>query len=152
MAEEVPVSRRIAWAVVSGTLGMVYYVLIYVYLIPMVFSYLATQLSSQLPPISGGQLAGLALFFLGLSSAASGLKGTIYNPLLRAFSNIFGFFILLYYMNGGEISGSIVMEGAKLGLFIDLSPIIYIVFAFITVPGIIIPFYDYFTKDLAGAG
>ena len=148
--EETSISKRIAKSVISGFLGMIYYVLIYVYIIPVVFSYLTSQMNSELPVLTSSQLAGLALFFLGLSSAAVGLKGTIYHPLLRALSSIFGFFILLYFMNGGEITGSLTMNGARLGLYMDISPIIYLVFAFITIPGIVIPFYDYFTKDIAG--
>ena len=146
--EETSIWNRIIKSIISGILGMLYYVLIYVYIIPVAFSYLTSHLNTGLPEITSGQLAGLALFFLGLSSAAAGLKGTIYHPLLRAFSSIFGFFILLHFMNGGEISGSITLNGAELGLYMDLSPIIYLVFSFITIPGIIIPFYDYFTKDI----
>ncbi len=145
---EVPVSKRVIWAVGNGVLGMIYYVAIYLYIIPVVFNYLAQQVSSGFPELTTGQLAGFALFFLGLSSAAAGLRGTIYNPILRAVSNLFGFFILVYYMNGGELSGTVAVEGARIGLFINLSPIIYLVFAFITVPGIIIPFYDYYTREI----
>jgi pheromone shutdown protein TraB len=150
--EEMPISKRLTWAIIHGILGMIYYVLIYIYIIPVVFSFLASKMSSNIPTVTSGELAGLALFFLGLSSASSGLKGTIYNPLLRAFSNIFGFFILVYFMNGGEIAGTVTIGGGRIGMYIDLAPIIYVAFAFITIPGIIIPFYDYFTKDMAGAG
>jgi hypothetical protein len=145
---ETSASKRIVWAIGNGVLGMIYYVAIYMYFIPQVFNYLAQQVSSNFPELTSGQVAGFALFFLGLSSAAAGLRGTIYNPILRAVSNIFGFFILIYYMNGGKLSGTVTIEGARIGLFINLSPIIYLIFAFITVPGIIIPFYEYYIKEI----
>ncbi len=149
--DEIPIQRRLIWILASGIPGAVYYVIIYVYLLPQALSQLSSSMGGGgIPQITGSQLSVIALFFLGLSGAAAGLKKTIYNPILRAVSNLFGFFILLYYMNGGKLEGSAETGTGTLHVFIDISPIIYIVFAFITLPGIIIPFYDYFKNDAVG--
>jgi len=142
------VAGRIAKAVAYGAVGMLFYVLMYLYLLPRAIAGLTGDLGSGIAEAASNRdvLLTFAVFFLGLSAAARALRGSIYQPLLHAISSLVGFFVLLYFTNGGVLESTIGSSGGTMRVMLDISPVLYVVFFFMTVPGIIIPFIEYFLR------
>ena len=90
-------------------------------------------------------LAIIVLLFIGLSLAATALKGTIYSPLIGALESILGFAVILYFMNGGIIEASL-NYGGPVTVMLDISPILWEIFLFFTIPGVVLPFVEYFME------
>ncbi len=92
----------------------------------------------------------IVLLFIGLSLAATAMKGTIYSPLIGALESILGFEIILYFMNGGIIEASL-NYGGPITVMLDISPILWEIFLFFTIPGVILPFVEYFVRREEGS-
>jgi len=146
--------EKIYWIVKQVFLGIlegIFYSIIYVYFLPYLLTLLSSSLSSQIPllalPFSSEIYIYIGLF-VGLDVVARIMKGTIYNPLLRASSSLLGLLIVLSYFNGGVLSvGPISTNGGQVYMTLDLSLILLIYVAFIIAPGIIIPFIEYFVEN-----
>ncbi len=136
--------KRILDVALGGILWGLYYWLLFTLLIPI----LVDKFLGGLPQIklmqTEGNLTIIMLLFIGLSLAATALKGTIYSPLIRALESILGFEVVLYFMDGGVIRASLDYGGPII-IMLDISPILWEIFLFFTVPGVILPFVEYFT-------
>lgn len=142
------IAGKIIGAIAHGAIGMIFYVLLYLYILPKAITGLAGDLASQVAEAATNTevLLTFAVFFLGLSTAARALRGSIYQPLLHAISSLVGFFVLLYFTNGGVLDSTIQSGEGMMHIMLDLSPVLYVVFFFMTVPGIVIPFIEYFLR------
>lgn len=146
--------KKIYWIIkqiLIGVLEGILYSIIYIYLLPYLFTYLSSSLSSQIAPIGLPFSSEIYIYiglFVGLDVVARIMKGTIYNPLLRASSSLLGLLIVLSYFNGGVLSvGPISTSTGQVYITLDLSLILLIYVAFIIAPGIIIPFIEYFVEN-----
>ncbi len=137
--------KRIVDVAVEGILWGLYYWLLFALLIPLVIDRFLGGLPQVQVTQSGGNLLIIVLLFIGLSLAATALKGTIYSPLIGALESILGFAIILYFMNGGVITASL-NYGGPVTVTLDISPILWEIFLFFTMPGAILPFVEYFMR------
>ena len=126
---------------------------LYSYVVPLVFQRLMTTVpqaryyvKSMIP--STEYLITYLAFFVGLSTAASILSGTVYGPILITLLNVVGFFILLSILRGGVIEWSLIADKTRIDVCIDISVIIVVIFAFITIPSIAFSFLRYVRSSM----
>ncbi len=137
--------ERLLNVLVEGLLWGLYYWLLFAIVLPkLVNRFLGGLVEAEAAP--GGEFMGLVFLFFGLSLAATALKGTLYAPLVKALESILGFAIVAYFLNGGVVSATI-NYGGQVTVVLDLSPILYEIFLFFTVPGVVLPFVEYFLQE-----
>jgi hypothetical protein len=150
--------NKIKWIIKQIILGLIegiFYSIVYIYILPYLYSYVLSSvsygfsISSLLPSYLTSEILIFIGLFMGLEVVARIMKGTIYNPLLRASSSLLGLLIVLSYFNDGILRvGPIpVQSGGDVFITLDLSLILLIYVAFIAAPGIIIPFVEYYVEN-----
>jgi len=140
------IKERLLDVLVEGILWSLYYWLLFAILLPWLISRFMGGLIGGIEAISISNLAGMIAVFVLLSLAATALKGTIYAPLINALESVLGFAIIVYLLNGGIISASL-NYGGPVTVTLDISPILMEIFLFFTVPGVVLPFIDYFLEE-----
>lgn len=140
------IKERLLDVLVEGILWSLYYWLLFAILLPWLISRFMGGLIEGIEAISISNLAGMIAVFVLLSLAATALKGTIYAPLINALESVLGFAIIVYLLNGGIISASL-NYGGPVTATLDISPILMEIFLFFTVPGVVLPFIDYFLEE-----
>ncbi len=135
--------ERIMDVLVDGILWGIYYWLLFAVVIPLLVNRLLGGIASEVIVPETGELTGLIFLFMGLSLAATALRGTIYSPLIGALESILGFAVVVYLLDGGIVSVSL-NYGGPISVTLDLSPILMEIFLFFTLPGVVLPFVDYF--------
>ncbi|AFZ70304.1 hypothetical protein Calag_0544 [Caldisphaera lagunensis DSM 15908] len=146
--------KKIYWIIKQILLGIlegILYSIVYIYLLPFLLTLISSTLSNQITAITSLLPSEIYIYiglFVGLDVVARIMKGTIYNPLLRATSSLLGLLIILSYFNNGILSaGPITINGVQAYITLNLSIILLIYIAFIIAPGIIIPFIEYFVEN-----
>ena len=137
--------ERLADILVKGVLWGAYYWLLFAVIIPLLVNRLLGGIASGVIVPETGELTGLIFLFMGLSLAATALRGTIYSPLIGALESILGFAVVVYFLDGGVVSVSLDY-GGPISVTLDLSPILMEVFLFFTLPGVVLPFVEYFLR------
>ena len=137
--------ERLMDVLAEGVLWGIYYWLLFAVVIPLLISRLLGGLAAEELVPETGELTGLVFLFMGLSLASTALKGTIYSPLIGALESILGFAVVVYLLDGGVVSVSLNYAG-PVSVTLDLSPILMEVFLFFTLPGVVLPFVDYFLR------
>ncbi len=137
--------ERLTDVLAEGILWGVYYWLLFAVIIPLLVNRLLGGIASEVIVPETGELTGLVFLFMGLSLAATALRGTIYSPLIGALESILGFAVVVYFLDGGVVSVSLDY-GGPISVTLDLSPILMEVFLFFTLPGVVLPFVEYFLK------
>ncbi len=137
--------ERLIDVLAEGVLWGIYYWLLFAVVIPLLVSRLLGGLAAEEFVPETGELTGLVFLFMGLSLASTALKGTIYSPLIGALESILGFAVVVYLLDGGVVSVSLDYAG-PVSVTLDLSPILMEVFLFFTLPGVVLPFVDYFLR------
>ena len=138
--------ERLMDVLAEGVLWGIYYWLLFAVVIPLLISRLLGGLAAEELVPETGELTGLVFLFMGLSLASTALKGTIYSPLIGALESILGFAVVVYLLDGGVVSVSLNYAG-PVSVTLDLSPILMEVFLFFTLPGVVLPFVEYFMKE-----
>ncbi len=138
--------NRVLGALREGILWGLYYWLLFAIVIPRLVDTFLGGLVSETTSPSEGELTWLIFLFLGLSIAADALRGTIYSPLIGALESILGFAVVVHFLNGGAISVSLNL-GGPISVTLDLSPVLMEIFLFFTLPGVVLPFVEYFMKE-----
>ncbi|MDK2384524.1 MAG: hypothetical protein QI199_06940 [Candidatus Korarchaeota archaeon] len=141
--------ERLTDVLAEGILWGVYYWLLFAVIIPLLVNRLLGGIVSEVIVPETGELTGLIFLFMGLSLAAAALRGTIYSPLIGALESILGFAVVVYFLDGGVVSVSLDY-GGPISVTLDLSPILMEVFLFFTLPGVVLPFVEYFIKRSGG--
>jgi len=141
--------ERLTDVLAEGILWGVYYWLLFAVIIPLMVNRLLGEIASEVIVPETGELTGLIFLFMGLSLAATALRGTIYSPLIGALESILGFAVVVYFLDGGIVSVSLDY-GGPISVTLDLSPILMEVFLFFTLPGVVLPFVEYFLKRSGG--
>ncbi len=137
--------ERLTDVLAEGILWGVYYWLLFAVIIPLLVNRLLGGIASEVIVPETGELTGLVFLFMGLSLAATALRGAIYSPLIGALESILGFAVVVYFLDGGVVSVSLDY-GGPISVTLDLSPILMEVFLFFTLPGVVLPFVEYFLK------
>jgi len=137
--------ERLKDVLAEGILWGVYYWLLFAVIIPLLVNRLLGGIASEVIVPETGELTGLIFLFMGLSLTATALRGTIYSPLIGALESILGFAVVVYFLDGGIVSVSLDY-GGPISVTLDLSPILMEVFLFFTLPGVVLPFVEYFLK------
>ncbi len=137
--------ERLMDVLAEGVLWGIYYWLLFAVVIPLLISRLLGRLAAEELVPETGELTGLVFLFMGLSLASTALKGTIYSPLIGALESILGFAVVVYLLDGGVVSVSLNYAG-PVSVTLDLSPILMEVFLFFTLPGVVLPFVEYFLR------
>ncbi len=137
--------ERLMDVLAEGVLWGIYYWLLFAVVIPLLISRLLGGLAAEELVPETGELTGLVFLFMGLSLASTALKGTIYSPLIGALESILGFAVVVYLLDGGVVSVSLNYAG-PVSVTLDLSPILMEVFLFFTLPGVVLPFVEYFLR------
>ena len=89
---------------------------------------------------------GIAIFLLNITSRI--LSGTIYSPIFRSASILLALIISIVVLNGGFLSvEGIPVGGSTVNISLDLSPILFIITVFLTLPMIVMYFIDYFIES-----
>ncbi|MEB2792658.1 MAG: hypothetical protein G5Z42_03755 [Caldisphaeraceae archaeon] len=141
--------------IVLGMIEGIFYSIVYIYLLPYLYKSFAYSFSSftSVPTLTSfiptSEVLTYIGLFIGLEVSAKVLKGTIYNPILKASSSLLGLLIVLIYFGGGVLKvGPIFLKNmGDAYITLNLSLILLIYVAFIAAPGIIIPFIEYFVED-----
>ena len=134
--------RGVAWGLLEGSL----IILVYFILLPALIAYAAGQEVVTPLTLSATGIAYVSIV-VGLSAAARALEDTIYEPVLRASSNLYAFIVYVYYALG---KGVVTIEGIDLGngytasITVDLTPMALASAVLVLLPGAIIPFIHYF--------
>jgi hypothetical protein len=131
---------------IKGIIDGILVIILYLYLLPYALGkiYEALGYSWALPTRSGTFIL-LTIIIAGLTITARLVKGTIFNPTLRSTANLFGILFVLYIMGNGVITVSGVDAGDfTADITFDMSPIVVVIMFFFAIPGVIIPFIDYF--------
>ena len=146
--------KKVYWIIKQVLLGIlegILYAIVYIYLLPYLFTLLSSSLTSQITTLTSFLSSEIYIYiglFVGLDVVARIMKGTIYNPLLRATSSLLGLLIVLSYFNNGILSaGPLSINGGEVYITLNLSIILLIYIAFIIAPGIIVPFIEYFVEN-----
>ncbi len=140
------IKERLLDVLIEGILWSLYYWLLFAILLPWIVSRFMRGLIDGIKAIPISNLTGIIVVFVLLSLAATALKGTIYAPLINALESILGFAVVIYLLNGGIISASL-SYGGPVTVTLDISPILMEIFLFFTVPGVVLPFIDYFLEE-----
>ena len=137
--------RGIAWGVLEGSL----IVLVYFVTLPLLVSYAAGGQLDLPTRLTATGMAYIAIV-VGLSAAARSLEDTIYEPVLRAASNLYAFIVYVYYSIG---RGTVTIEGLEVGeglvasITLDLTPLALASAVLVLLPGAVIPFIDYYGRS-----
>jgi len=148
-------AREVAREVIIGVLEGLVYMLLYLYLLPALVSYLGV-LADQ-PSLSAAYSYPIAYavayigVFEALSVAARVLRKTVFSPIFRSLLALIGLVVVLYVlgtvMPGGVISSSYSAGQAKYSLSLDVYPLVLLFVVFLVLPGVILPFIDYFVYE-----
>ncbi len=144
--------RSVAREAVMGVIEGIVYVLLYVYLLPLLVSYLGllagqpTVESAYSIPVAG--LVTYIAVFEALSVASRVMRNSVFSPIFRSILALMSLVVVLYIlqsvMPGGLITSSYTYGQAKYYLSLSVYPLILIFVAFLVLPGAIMPFIDHF--------
>ncbi|MEM1538290.1 MAG: hypothetical protein QXK12_02065 [Candidatus Nezhaarchaeales archaeon] len=131
------VPRSLILRVVQGIIyGGIFYI-VYVMLFPILFRGLGLPVEYVSTDLV---LSALALF-VGLSIITSISRGTAYSFVFNALKKLLGLLILVEVLNGGLLSTSIIQEGVRIHVSLDVSPIVYLLAAW-TLTSIVLDAFD----------
>ncbi len=144
--------REVAREAVVGVIEGLVYVLLYVYLLPLLISYMGV-LAGQ-PGIESAYSAPVAnlvtyiAVFEALSVTSRVMRNSVFSPIFRSILALTGLVVVLYIMQtvmpGGLIMSSYAYGQARYSLSLSVYPLILIFVVFLVLPGVIMPFIDYF--------
>ncbi len=129
-----------------GLLDAALIALLYVYILPYLFSAISQQLESaqQIGPSLTHYYIAIALIS-GLAISSRFFRGTIFRPVLLASANLLGALYSFSYLNKGVISAGPISSGDyNISFQLNITPLIIVFFMFFVVPSVVLPFVDYF--------
>ena len=143
--------RSVAWGVVKGVI----FYLVVVKVSPLISASLYASLSRDIQnlvlPAPRGVFLASGFLFIGLSTAAAALRGTIAEPLIRAVTAVIAFAFTALVLWGGALDVTVQEYGASLRVYLDLKPLLVTYFVFVTVPGALLPLvWYYYARAEAG--
>jgi|GEM_PF-5403206 len=125
---------RVIKAVIHGVLKGIIWYLIFFYLIPLLFLKLVPE--PQLPHYSPALGAVMIGFFIGLHILEGLLRTHPLGMVLSFLSKIIGMEIVLLVLNFGRIEGGYSVGAARVSIYIDIQPLLYLVFAVLMIYGV----------------
>ncbi len=135
-----------------GVIEGLIYVLLYVYLLPGLVSYLGVLSGQQSLQGAYSYPTMYVVMYIGifeaLSVAARILRRTVFSPIFRSILALMGLVIVLYLlqtvMPGGVIKASYMIGQANYSFSLSVYPLVLLFVVFLVLPGVILPFIDYF--------
>lgn len=144
--------RDVAREAIMGVIEGIIYLLLYIYLLPLLVSYLGV-LAGQ-PTIESAYsipVASLITYiavFEALSVASRVMRDSVFSPIFRSILALMGLIVVLYIlqsvMPGGLITSTYAYGQARYYLSLSVYPLIIIFVAFLVLPGVIMPFIDHY--------
>ncbi len=140
--------RRFAVAAVLGAVEFAMFIVIFYWLLPYAIQELVPGFEPE--PRQGYPVIIVAMLLL--SVAARALRGTPLNPVFRSSMVLLGLILTVSIVGMGElrVDGLDIGGGAKLSLYIDLTPLYEIIFLFMILPTIAFIFINYFLGEAEG--
>ncbi|MGC9071892.1 MAG: hypothetical protein ACP5HK_04270 [Acidilobus sp.] len=142
------IAREIAIGIIEGLI----YILLYVYLLPALISYLGVLSGQQALKAAYSYPMSYVIMYIGLFEALSVsariFRQTVFSPIFRSLLALLGLVIVLYIlesvMPGGVITASYALGQARYSFTLSVYPLVLLFLVFLVLPGIILPFVDYF--------
>jgi len=148
-------AREVVREVIIGVLEGLIYMFLYLYLLPALVSYLGVLAGQPSLSVAYSYPVAYPVAYIGvfesLSVAARILRKTVFSPIFRSLLALIGLVVILYVvgtvMPGGVISSSYSAGQAKYSLSLDVYPLVLLFVVSLVLPGVILPFIDYFVYE-----